>query len=411
MQLTEQVKKEYADLYAKAEIARNWSGYVARAVDTIQKNRVDYAKVESATGVPWHIVAIIHGMEASFDFSTHLHNGDPLSARTVQVPAGRPVSGMPPFTWLESAIDALKYDGAASYKDWSLTGSLYFLEGYNGFGNRSKPGHLSQYLWSGTIVNTPGRYVADGVWDDNAESQQVGCCAMLKEMEARGMLKNSYSAATWFDVQRGGSGVPVITAYAGSIPLAQIASTQKQAIVMFLNEFSGANSVLLSPADKPVPVLNQPAQKNFHAKLLEYCTNKDNYIKVGNEVLQFYPDGTSNGCAAYCSQFLRDVGLAVPIGNNAQGYNTSLVAQSLAEWLIGQGWQKNTIASKVGLGHVIVTKDDLQWPGFAAHIYIICSEIDASGYALCTDNQGLKYRRNITTQGPKTPWAYSLSAP
>ncbi len=38
-------------------------------------------------------VGVIHGMECGFDFGAHLRNSDWLTARTVQVPAGRPASG------------------------------------------------------------------------------------------------------------------------------------------------------------------------------------------------------------------------------------------------------------------------------------------------------------------------------
>jgi len=38
-------------------------------------------------------------------FKLHLHNGDPLTARTVNVPKGRPKTGQPPFAWGISAKD------------------------------------------------------------------------------------------------------------------------------------------------------------------------------------------------------------------------------------------------------------------------------------------------------------------
>jgi lysozyme family protein len=36
------------------------------------------------------------------------------------VPAGRPAAGSPPFTWEQSAADALELAGIASVKDWSV---------------------------------------------------------------------------------------------------------------------------------------------------------------------------------------------------------------------------------------------------------------------------------------------------
>ena len=69
--------------------------------------RARYASVSAQTGVPWWVIGLIHMMEAGQSFRCHLHNGDPLTARTVQVPAGRPKTGQPPFIWEESAADAL----------------------------------------------------------------------------------------------------------------------------------------------------------------------------------------------------------------------------------------------------------------------------------------------------------------
>src|SRR5262249_16489898 len=70
-----------------------------------------YDQVANATGVPWYVVAMIHEMEGGLNFATHLHNGDPLTARTVHVPVGRPPTGSPPFLWEDSAVDALALDG------------------------------------------------------------------------------------------------------------------------------------------------------------------------------------------------------------------------------------------------------------------------------------------------------------
>ena len=86
-------------------------------------------------------------MESSLNFKRHLHNGDPLTARTVHVPSGRPRQGDPPFTWEQSAADALTLRNLGPRTDWSLSGTLYALEGYNGWGyRRYHPEVFSPYL-------------------------------------------------------------------------------------------------------------------------------------------------------------------------------------------------------------------------------------------------------------------------
>ena len=124
-------------------------------------------------------------MECGFNFGTHLHNGDPLSARTVHVPKGRPADGEPPFTWLESARDSLVLKKLDRIDDWSLPHMLYLLEAYNGFGYRPQfvP---TPYLWSFSNLYTAGKFTADGKFDANAVSKQCGAAVMLRMLQERG---------------------------------------------------------------------------------------------------------------------------------------------------------------------------------------------------------------------------------
>lgn len=145
-------------------------------------NMTNYMQVQIATNVPWYFVAAIHMRESSMDFTKHLHNGDPLTGRTTHVPAGRPVA--PPkngktYTWVESAIDALKYQGFDKWKDWSIPGMLHLFETYNGTGYIAK-GVSNPYLWSGTQHYVIGKYVADGKYSATAVDKQLGTAALMK---------------------------------------------------------------------------------------------------------------------------------------------------------------------------------------------------------------------------------------
>jgi lysozyme family protein len=80
-----------------------------------------------------------------------------------------------------SAIDALHYDQFTNWSDWSVAGICFKLEGYNGWGYR-KHGINSPYLWSFSNNYERGKYVADGHWDANAVSKQVGAVTALKKM-------------------------------------------------------------------------------------------------------------------------------------------------------------------------------------------------------------------------------------
>jgi lysozyme family protein len=177
----ETFRQEYVDLFASLKIHPDKKSEVEATARQIALRSPRYLAVESATGVPWFVVGLIHAMEANLSFRTHLHNGDPLTARTVHVPRGRPVEGEPPFEWEASAIDALRYDHVDRWKEWSVAGVCFELEGYNGWGYRRYHIH-SPYLWAGSNQYEKGKFVADGIWAADAVSDQVGAAVLLWQM-------------------------------------------------------------------------------------------------------------------------------------------------------------------------------------------------------------------------------------
>ena len=186
---TPTLSDEYTTLFNTCDVLPARAQEVDKIVDALLSNRARYEQVQNATGVPWYVVAIIHNMEASQNFKRHLHNGDPLTARTVQVPAGRPRTGTPPFTWEESARDAITLRSLGPDTDWSLAGTLYQLEGYNGWGYRLFHPHVkTPYLWSFSNHYRSGKYVADGTWSDTAKSSQCGAAVLLRRMLERGVI-------------------------------------------------------------------------------------------------------------------------------------------------------------------------------------------------------------------------------
>lgn len=178
----------YNDLWKSLALRPDRVGTVDWYVNQIVRHKDRYMKVQESTGVPWFWVGITHGLEGGFDFTTHLHNGDPLSARTVQVPAGRPTTGTAPFSWEFSALDAINMTGYPTWRDWHLPSILaYSFERYNGFGYRNK-GIVSPYLWSFSYHYGRGKYTADGYYDPYAVSEQAGAMVVLKRGLDRGVF-------------------------------------------------------------------------------------------------------------------------------------------------------------------------------------------------------------------------------
>lgn len=181
------LKQSYQNLYASCVIRPERAGEVAWHRKKLLQYRPRYEAVSAKTGVPWWFVGVVHALEASFNFNGHLHNGDPLLSRTVQVPKNRPAVWNPPNDWESSAVDALAYKGFTDLADWSLAITLYRWETYNGFGYYSRDVN-SPYLWSFSTHYTKGKFVADHTYDREAVSKQCGAAVMLKALQEAGVV-------------------------------------------------------------------------------------------------------------------------------------------------------------------------------------------------------------------------------
>ena len=186
------LKSEYEQLFRTCEIRSehrstvNW--YVTKLTDP--DNRARYEKVAGEVCAPWYFIGIIHAMEAGFNFRGHLHNGDSLKARTVNIPRGLPKTWNPPNSWEESAVDAIQHDRLSGLEDWDLASMLYRWESYNGFRSRTEHNINTPYLWSFSTHYTKGKFVRDNVWSDAAVSKQCGAAVMLHVLVERGLVTN-----------------------------------------------------------------------------------------------------------------------------------------------------------------------------------------------------------------------------
>jgi uncharacterized protein (TIGR02594 family) len=182
------LRPEYQQYFAACSISNAPQQDLTTACTRIEAGKPRYVAMSERTGVPWYVIGLLHHMESGCNFDTHLHNGDPLTARTVNEPRGRPVA--PPadgnrYTWQESAADALVDVHAEG--EWSIERLLFHAERYNGWGYRTRS-VPSAYLWSGSNLFVKGKFVRDGVFDPEAPSDQLGVASVLRRLVDRGAL-------------------------------------------------------------------------------------------------------------------------------------------------------------------------------------------------------------------------------
>lgn len=180
------ISERYQDLYNRMVFRPERMKQAEEAAKLILRGKANYERVSDKLGgkIPWYFIGITHYMECSCNFNRHIHNGDPLVRRTVRVPAGRPIADPwngrgNPYTFLESAIDALRMKGFHVQESWNINLTLYRLEKYNGFGYVRR-GIYTPYLWAGTTHYSKGKFVRDGVFDPNAVSEQVGAAVLIR---------------------------------------------------------------------------------------------------------------------------------------------------------------------------------------------------------------------------------------
>jgi lysozyme family protein len=234
----------------RADLARRFDamkvlrqqGEIDREADAIIAKRAIYKDIESATRVPWWLVGVIDTREGGTSHlgTRHLHDGDPLTNYTVNVPAGRPAVGhRPPFTFRESAIDALKMKGLQSISNWTVERALHILEPYNGLGYFNGPTDFrgvkhppmpTPYNWACTDQYDPphgpgGKYTRDHYFDPDATDGQIGCAPLIAAIARRAGIAlpreaDALSLPHPVDLAKAGGG-PIIVAGAAAVAHAQ----------------------------------------------------------------------------------------------------------------------------------------------------------------------------------------------
>jgi lysozyme family protein len=178
------LRVEYRTLWKSMTLRPSKIGAIDAIAKRILANKERYVEVSKKTGVPWFLIAGLHYRESNLNFKKHLHEGSSLNDRTKKIPKGHPKAGNPPFTWEESAYDALvNLKGLNKIKDWSIERIIYEVERYNGFGYRNNKYPLSPYVWNGSTHYTKGKYVDDGVYNRNHVDSQLGVIAILKRLD------------------------------------------------------------------------------------------------------------------------------------------------------------------------------------------------------------------------------------
>src|SRR5260221_5332589 len=167
-----------AALWDRAKTRPSKVHEVAVTAKRLLANKSRYQAIEKKTGVPWYVIAVIHEREASGRFDRQLAQGDPLNRRSTN----EPIAG--PFPSFEaSAVWALHHDHMDKVIDWRVEKELCWEEGFNGWGYANNhPSIPSPYIWGGSTVQKPGKYIRDHVWSSTVMDEQLGTAVLMKAL-------------------------------------------------------------------------------------------------------------------------------------------------------------------------------------------------------------------------------------
>lgn len=181
----------YADIWPK--YAKYWDDMVPNA-DRVAEfaaeahvavaNKVIYQQISAATPnqVPWAMIAVLHRRESNANFNTYLGNGQLLTMRTTEVPLNRgpftkKLPDLPAF--VKGGIDAIQEEDWGNVLDWRLEKQLYYEMLFNGDGYELR-GLPSPYIWGGTNIQRPGKFIEDHEFSATEMDSQPGCAPLLQ---------------------------------------------------------------------------------------------------------------------------------------------------------------------------------------------------------------------------------------
>tara|TARA_R110002096_G_scaffold434832_1_gene658150 strand:+ start:157194 stop:157724 length:531 start_codon:yes stop_codon:yes gene_type:complete len=146
---------------------------------------------------------------------------------------------------------------------------------------------------------------------------------------------------------------------------------------------------------------------SINAQLVAYYGSAQNYRKVRRDVLKWHKT-TTNGCVAFASTALRQIGYEVPIAAKRDGWAVSRITFAFSDYLEEAGWTRIATFEKLVPGDLAFTT------GYPDHVFVFHSWANTQRHiARVLDNKGYLKRRLLSTKnrGDISGFAYGLRAP
>jgi lysozyme family protein len=173
------LRPEYAQLLSLMEVREECRKAVDHAATKLLGYRSRFEEVTAVNGVPVVFIGPSFERESNCDFTRNPAQGWPLTSISRDVPHNGPFR-----TWKDAALAAYHLNGLdkVGAANWTWELICFYGETFNGFGPRDLHHQHTSYLWGGTNIQTPGKYVRDHVYDPTVMDEQLGMIPVARRM-------------------------------------------------------------------------------------------------------------------------------------------------------------------------------------------------------------------------------------
>lgn len=175
----ELIGPQYRQMFAAMEYKPGYERAAQKVAQRVYHDMPVYSAAAKACNVPAIFIMCANERESDGWLGAYLGNGQPWNRITTEVPPNRG-----PFkNFIAGCVDAVHLEGLnlLNLSDWTVSRLLYKLTSFNGWGYyyHSIP---SPYIWAGSTIQKPGKYVRDGVLDLTVMDPQLGAALVYDQL-------------------------------------------------------------------------------------------------------------------------------------------------------------------------------------------------------------------------------------
>jgi lysozyme family protein len=173
------LKPEYAQLLSIMTVRPEKKEIVDHIAVKLLSLKTRWEPISAINGVPIVLMATSFEREAASNFAKNPAQGWSWRTQSSIIPHNGPFP-----TWQAAALEAYHLNGLdkVGRDNWTWELVCFYGEMFNGFGYRDFHARHTPYLWAMTNIQTRGKYIEDGKFDESHFDEQIGIIPVARRM-------------------------------------------------------------------------------------------------------------------------------------------------------------------------------------------------------------------------------------